>query len=305
MKNSKIKSIRNFNNNNNRNSNYKAISFASLSVLVLPFTLGNTTTQAMMGKGGSIKFFGSSGSRVITPGSMGSTGVGKVNYPKVGATTGGIKKPPKPTPGPDGKVHTSKFYLTFGPNGFKPGKPTGNAGSGKTPTPPKPSTSNNVTSPNNSNKPSTSTGGNTTNKPSTSNNGGGSSSNTLNKKPLSGTSNNNGGNTSNPPSRPPSLSGSNNGDNTYDAPDNTNTGRGKLTKKQKVGIIAGGSGLGLLALAGVGIGVGVATNNNGGGNNGSSNKTPGPESIPTPEKPSNTTKVAQSGAGFNYFDEKA
>ena len=66
MKNFK-NTLTNKNSNSNRKPHYKAISLASLSTLALTLTFGDAgIANAMMTRGGAMKFYGSNGSRVIS-----------------------------------------------------------------------------------------------------------------------------------------------------------------------------------------------------------------------------------------------
>lgn len=112
MKNFK-NTLTNKNSNSNRKPHYKAISLASLSTLALTLTLGDSgIANAMMTKTGTVKFYGSNGSRVISgvhnkissttrptsiPKVTGDIGGRFTNTGKIGTTSTTSKSPTSPT----------------------------------------------------------------------------------------------------------------------------------------------------------------------------------------------------------------
>lgn len=280
--------------NDSRVFAYKAISLASLSTLALTLGLNNLKeAKALMGKTGTIRFFGTSNSRVVKPGNMGSTGA--TGYSVKSAVPGGGTKV---TGGAitGGSKGFAKFNLQFGNPYAKPYldslRPSG--------------TGSNSSSKTNPTKTPTTNGNNGTSKfPTTGSVSSGSSlSSGLSRNPSTTSSSSNSSSTSSTLSRP--SSGSNNASvGVYENPTNGNNntnGNKKLTPKQKVGLVTVGS-LGVLGvLAAVGVGVGAAQNTN---NKSDSNGTKGPESVPTPKDPTNSDKVVNSALGNNYTDTKA
>ena len=105
--------LTNKNSNSNRKPHYKAISLASLSTLALTLTLGDSgIANAMMTKTGTVKFYGSNGSRVISgvhnkissttrptsiPKVTGDIGGRFTNTGKIGTTSTTSKSPTSPT----------------------------------------------------------------------------------------------------------------------------------------------------------------------------------------------------------------
>ena len=111
MKNFK-NTLTNKNSNSNRKPHYKAISLASLSTLALTLTFGDAgIANAMMTRGGAMKFYGSNGVRTITgvhnklPSSTtsgplkvgGDIGGRFTNTGKIGTTSTTSKSPTSPT----------------------------------------------------------------------------------------------------------------------------------------------------------------------------------------------------------------
>ncbi len=314
MKNSKLKSTK-----KNNKMNLKAVSLASLSALTLSCTLGNTPQAMIKGPNGTIRFYGSNGSRVIQGGSSVSTSA--VSRPTGQANTSvGIKVP------------NINKYLKPGtkPNIFKPGSGNsstivanpsitpstgiGNSQTGGT-LGRNPSMGSSGSNPNTGNSQTGGTlgrnpsMGSSGSNPNTSNSQTGG---TLGRNPSMGSSgpNPNTGNsqTGGTLGRNPSMGSSGSNPNTQTNTENINTSttkpKKKLTNKQKVGIIAGGTALGLGAIAGIGVGIGAATNGDK-QNGGSNNNTQGPTRVPTPSKPKYSDRVIKSGMGVYYTDERA
>ena len=142
MKNFK-NTLTNKNSNSNRKPHYKAISLASLSTLALTLTLGDAgIANAMMTKGGVVKFFGSNGSRVILgvhnktssttrptsiPNVIGDIGGRFTNTGKIGTTS----TTSKPNTSP---VKTYKSILNIQLKGNTSGLGSGSSSQTKKPT---------------------------------------------------------------------------------------------------------------------------------------------------------------------------
>lgn len=281
--------------NDSRVFAYKAISLASLSTLALTLGLNNLKeAKALMGKTGTIRFFGTSNSRVVKPGNMGSTGAN--GYSVKSAVTGGTKVTGGAITG--GSKGFAKFNLQFGnPYTQKYLDSLRPSGTG--------SNSSNKTNPtNNPTKTPTTNVNNGTSKLPTTGSGSLSSNSSLSSGLSRNPSTSSSSSASSTLSRP-SGGSSNASVGVYENPTNGNnntTGKKQLTPKQKAGLVTMGS-LGVLGvLAAVGVGVGAAQNTN---NKSDSNGTKGPESVPTPKDPTNSDKVVNSALGNNYTDTKA
>lgn len=141
MKNFK-NTLTNKNSNSNRKPHYKAISLASLSTLALTLTLGDAgIANAMMTKGGAVKFFSSNGVRTITgvhnklpssttsgPLKVGGDIAGRFNNTgKIGTTSTTSKPPASP-------VKTYKSILNIQLKGNTSGLGSGSSSQTKKPT---------------------------------------------------------------------------------------------------------------------------------------------------------------------------
>lgn len=285
--------------NDSRAFAYKAISLASLSTLALTLGLNNfKEAKALMGRTGTIKWFGSSGSKVILPGNMGSTG--NTGYGiKSAVTGGGTKLTGGAVTG--GSKGFAKFNVKL-PNPFT--QPYLDSV--------RPSNTSNVGSSNKtgSTKSPTTSGTNGTSKlpsssisSSSSSSSSSSLSSTLSRNPSTNSSSSTSSSASSTLSRPSTSGSVGVYENPTDTNNNTNGNKNKLTPKQKAGLVAAGS-LGILGvMAAIGVGVGAAQNSN--NNKSDSNGTKGPESVATPKTPENTNKVVNSAAGNYYTDTKA